>query len=227
MTLTPIGTFDHPTYVTAPPGDPDRLVAASQRAMSELHWQPQYPYLKEIIGQLGQHERFILTEADLKRPVSNGDLFMILPIDTQFRETVTLRGNVDRARYCLLLRNLLPLPALTAIHLVHRLGAIVVLLAAALAAWRLRNAAITGWPRRALLLALGLLGLQILTGISNVVLGWPLLAALLPVAWTALRDFPSDRRYQASAGPLEYSRASLSVAVARSKCVLKPVSLPS
>jgi cytochrome c oxidase assembly protein subunit 15 len=74
--------------------------------------------------------------------------------------------------------SLLPLPALTAIHLVHRLGAIVVLLAAALAAWRLRNAAITGWPRRALLLALGLLGLQILTGISNVVLGWPLLAAL-------------------------------------------------
>jgi protein involved in polysaccharide export with SLBB domain len=42
-------------------------------------------------------ERFILTEADLKRPVANGDLFMILPIDTQFRETVTLRGNVDRA----------------------------------------------------------------------------------------------------------------------------------
>jgi UDP-glucose 4-epimerase len=32
------------------PGDPDRLVAGSQRAMDELGWQPKYPYLKEIVG---------------------------------------------------------------------------------------------------------------------------------------------------------------------------------
>jgi len=32
------------------PGDPDRLVAASQRAMDELGWQPKMPYLKEIVG---------------------------------------------------------------------------------------------------------------------------------------------------------------------------------
>ena len=32
------------------PGDPDRLVASSQRATEELGWQPKYPYLKEIVG---------------------------------------------------------------------------------------------------------------------------------------------------------------------------------
>jgi len=32
------------------PGDPARLVAASQRAMDELGWQPKMPYLKEIVG---------------------------------------------------------------------------------------------------------------------------------------------------------------------------------
>lgn len=32
------------------PGDPDRLVAGSQRAMDELGWQPKFPYLKEIVG---------------------------------------------------------------------------------------------------------------------------------------------------------------------------------
>jgi UDP-glucose 4-epimerase len=32
------------------PGDPDRLVAGSQRAMDELAWQPKYPYLKEIVS---------------------------------------------------------------------------------------------------------------------------------------------------------------------------------
>ncbi|MEY4748309.1 MAG: hypothetical protein RIQ60_523 [Pseudomonadota bacterium] len=75
--------------------------------------------------------------------------------------------------------SLLPLPALTAIHLAHRIGAVVVLLAALLAAARLRHTAqFTNWPARALRLALVLLGVQILTGISNVVLGWPLLAAL-------------------------------------------------
>jgi UDP-glucose 4-epimerase len=32
------------------PGDPDRLVAGSQRAMDQLGWRPKYPYLKEIAG---------------------------------------------------------------------------------------------------------------------------------------------------------------------------------
>lgn len=75
----------------------------------------------------------------------------------------------------------LPLPALTAIHVTHRLGAIVLLVVAGLLAWRLAAA---GERRWALAFA-GLLGLQVLTGISNVVLGWPLLAALMHSAGAA------------------------------------------
>jgi len=66
--------------------------------------------------------------------------------------------------------------ALTAIHLVHRMLAMVSLLALALlvsALWGYSTA------HRAARWLLGLLCLQALTGISNVVLDWPLLAAVL------------------------------------------------
>lgn len=66
------------------------------------------------------------------------------------------------------------LQALTAIHLVHRWFALVVLLALAALVWRLRQLA----PRASAWLA-ALLALQLATGLANVVLGWPLLAALL------------------------------------------------
>lgn len=66
--------------------------------------------------------------------------------------------------------------ALTAIHYVHRLMAYAVLLLLALLAWRMR--AVTGWQQAARWLAT-LLVLQFLTGLSNVVLDWPLLAAVL------------------------------------------------
>lgn len=71
----------------------------------------------------------------------------------------------------------LPFAALTAIHYTHRLGAYVVLTALVLLAWRLSRqadpvmlrfgrgvSAIAAW--------------QLLSGMSNVVLGWPLVAAL-------------------------------------------------
>ncbi|MGB6099980.1 MAG: COX15/CtaA family protein [Comamonas sp.] len=65
---------------------------------------------------------------------------------------------------------------LTAIHYVHRLAAYVVLVALAVLAWRLRREPAlrlqAGWLA-------GLLVLQFLTGLSNVVLGWPLVAAIL------------------------------------------------
>jgi len=70
----------------------------------------------------------------------------------------------------------LPFEALTAIHYVHRSMAWPVL---ALLCWtglRLRSTA--GLARQGRWL-LGLLALQLLTGLSNVVLGWPLLAAVL------------------------------------------------
>ncbi|MDH5539971.1 MAG: COX15/CtaA family protein [Rhizobacter sp.] len=67
--------------------------------------------------------------------------------------------------------------ALTAIHVVHRIGALVVLSAMLWLAWRLRavgDPALRPW-------AVGLAGIaawQLVSGLSNVVLDWPLLAAV-------------------------------------------------
>ena len=76
------------------------------------------------------------------------------------------------------------LQALTAIHMAHRLMAFVVLAAMLWLAWRwrrqaLRQGIVTGGPaaHEARMLAM-LAGWQVATGLSNVVLGWPLLAAL-------------------------------------------------
>ena len=71
--------------------------------------------------------------------------------------------------------------ALTAIHVAHRLGAVCVLLGMSWVAWRL---SLQGRLALARLLLL-LLALQILSGVSNVVLEWPLLAALLHVGGAA------------------------------------------
>lgn len=69
----------------------------------------------------------------------------------------------------------LPFEALTAIHMAHRLGAAVLLAALAALAWRLAQ-------RPALRpFAYGLVGIalwQLASGVGNVVLGWPLAAAL-------------------------------------------------
>lgn len=69
----------------------------------------------------------------------------------------------------------IPFPALTAIHYTHRLAAYVVLAALFALAWRFwkveRRPGHAGW-----LVALG--GWQLITGLSNVVLEWPLLAAV-------------------------------------------------
>jgi heme a synthase len=65
---------------------------------------------------------------------------------------------------------------LTAIHYVHRLMAYGVLAALVGLAWRLH--AVSALRSQALWLA-GLAALQLATGLSNVVLGWPLVAAVL------------------------------------------------
>jgi cytochrome c oxidase assembly protein subunit 15 len=65
---------------------------------------------------------------------------------------------------------------LTAIHYVHRLAAYGVLLALAWLVWRLRAAPALRPQRRWLAL---LAALQFATGLSNVVLDWPLVAAVL------------------------------------------------
>ena len=71
----------------------------------------------------------------------------------------------------------LPFEALVAIHMAHRLFAVVVTLLLGLLAWRLWRNPSPVQQRFGLGLAL-LLVAQIVSGLSNVVLGWPLLAAL-------------------------------------------------
>jgi cytochrome c oxidase assembly protein subunit 15 len=71
----------------------------------------------------------------------------------------------------------LPFAALTAIHYVHRLVAYVVLLAMGVVAWRLARSGAAGLRRFALALA-GLALWQLASGLSNVVLDWPIVAAL-------------------------------------------------
>jgi cytochrome c oxidase assembly protein subunit 15 len=66
--------------------------------------------------------------------------------------------------------------ALTAIHYVHRMAAVAVLGVLAVLAWRLNR--MPGLRTQSRIIAL-LIILQLSTGLSNVVLGWPLLAAVL------------------------------------------------
>jgi cytochrome c oxidase assembly protein subunit 15 len=71
---------------------------------------------------------------------------------------------------------IIPFQALVAIHWVHRVFALVVVAIVALLAWRAWS--IEGLARPARWLA-GVLLLQLLTGMSNVILQWPLAAAVL------------------------------------------------
>ena len=71
----------------------------------------------------------------------------------------------------------LPFEALTAIHYTHRLGAYVVLALMVLLAWRLYisgDPALRRWAFRFVAVA----AWQLISGMSNVVLGWPLWAAV-------------------------------------------------
>lgn len=77
--------------------------------------------------------------------------------------------------------SLLSVPALTAIHLTHRLGAVLASTLVAGLAWGLWRAGQARWA----LVLLALLAWQWVSGISNVVLGWPLVAALMHSAGAA------------------------------------------
>lgn len=93
---------------------------------------------------------------------------------------------------------LLSFQALTAIHVTHRLGAVALTLAALWLAWRLRAAPTRRWA----FAILALLVWQVLSGVSNVVLGWPLLAALShsagAAAWVLVLTVLGARLPQAS-----------------------------
>ena len=78
----------------------------------------------------------------------------------------------------------LPFSALTAIHLAHRVGALIVLPCLLLLAWRLHASRVHALrPWAAALLAVA--AWQLASGLSNVLLGWPLLAALAHTAGSA------------------------------------------
>ncbi len=77
----------------------------------------------------------------------------------------------------------IPFQALVAIHWTHRLVAVVVILVLGLLVWRLWTAPGLHVPARALL---GLLLLQVATGMSNVVLQWPLVLAVAHSGGAAL-----------------------------------------
>jgi heme a synthase len=78
--------------------------------------------------------------------------------------------------------DVLSFEALTAIHYAHRLAAYVVLVYLALLGWRLHRVAALQSTARLMLLVLLL---QLLTGLSNVVLDWPLVAAVLHTGGSA------------------------------------------
>ena len=77
----------------------------------------------------------------------------------------------------------LPFPALTAIHVAHRIGAAAVFIALGWLVWRMRD---RGRRLRRWALALAALALwQLASGLGNVVLGWPMSAALAHTAGAA------------------------------------------
>jgi cytochrome c oxidase assembly protein subunit 15 len=97
----------------------------------------------------------------------------LAPPDMAFRDGFTLWRDLgmtggDDARP-------IPFQALVAIHWVHRVAAVVAFAVLGWLAWRAAGVAAT---RRAAAWLAGLLVLQLLTGLSNVVFQWPLLLAV-------------------------------------------------
>ncbi len=112
----------------------------------------------------------------------------------------------------------LPFSALTAIHMVHRIGAAVVFTAMGLLVWRLHADGQADTRRWAHIIS-AVAVWQLVSGLSNVVLGWPLIAAvahtggaaalitLLTVMLTRARQ-EATAKTSKSAQPVRYSRGS-------------------
>lgn len=79
----------------------------------------------------------------------------------------------------------LPFAALTAIHVTHRIGALVLVAALAAVAWGLWRTG-DAHARRFAIAWVALAVWQVVSGLSNVVLGWPLLAAIAHSAGAAV-----------------------------------------
>jgi cytochrome c oxidase assembly protein subunit 15 len=100
-------------------------------------------------------------------PLCQGQWWPAMDFETGFRLLRPLGGDGLGAQ--------ITLAGLTAIHMVHRLAAVLVLSAMVALAWGLWRAR---WWRREAIGLWALAAWQLVTGLSNVVLGWPLVAAL-------------------------------------------------
>jgi heme a synthase len=109
----------------------------------------------------------------------------------------------------------IPFAALTAIHLAHRIGAAVVFIALGLMVWRLAASGDRTQRRWAAALA-GVAAWQLASGLGNVVLGWPLVAALAHTAGAAalvtLLAVMLTRAWQAGRAPRAAGRAGAAIA---------------
>ncbi|QTN24213.1 COX15/CtaA family protein [Rhizobacter sp. AJA081-3] len=101
--------------------------------------------------------------------------------EMDFRHGFTLRRELGETRG----GDFLPFAALTAIHYTHRLMAYAVFVALLWLAWRLHRSAQAA-PRRAAFALIGVALWQLASGLGNVVLGWPLAAALAHTAGAAV-----------------------------------------
>jgi len=109
-------------------------------------------------------------------PTCNGQWWPAMNFDEGFTLLREL-GRTDEGSF-------IPMDALVAIHMVHRLVALVLFTGLCILAWRLWASADAALRRTAgWLLALALW--QMISGLSNVVLGWPLAAALAHSAGAA------------------------------------------
>lgn len=109
-------------------------------------------------------------------PACNGQWWPAM----NFAEGFTLLRELGRSRG----GSFIPMEALVAIHMVHRIVAMVLFAGLCALAWRLWRSADAALRRTALALA-ALALWQMLSGLSNVVLGWPLAAALAHSAGAA------------------------------------------
>jgi cytochrome c oxidase assembly protein subunit 15 len=100
--------------------------------------------------------------------------------EMNFPEGFTLLRELGRSRE----GSFIPMQALVAIHMVHRMVALVLFAGLCGLAWRLWAGADAGLRRTAVWLMVLALW-QMLSGLSNVVLGWPLAAALAHSAGAA------------------------------------------
>ncbi len=97
--------------------------------------------------------------------------------------------------------------ALTAIHYVHRIMAVLVLVMLGTLAWRLNGIKALRSPSRWMA---ALIGLQLATGLSNVVLDWPLAAAVLHTGGAAALVVVMTWLVSASRSPADAAEASRS-----------------